>query len=225
MVSFGRIAVLSALAVSCCGRIVAQGTGASDPTSQFIQAQRSTSGYRTKIQAAILTYEKGLDAHCKNIILDFDATGAQIKILAPLYTNEKGIAVGGSWRETVPGSACGEERKFNIRVDATLAGLQFTATFPGQAAADPDLQNDTLKNIESTFDNRGISTKKGCHLEVIDTHMVGPEPTLQENGNLSPWKETWDVRSCGTVYSVPITYASDGKGTFIEINGSDIKAE
>lgn len=225
MISFGTVAILSALAVPCCGHLVAQGVGAPDPTSQFIQAQRSTAGYRAKIQAAILAYEKSLDAHCKNISLDFDSTGAQSKILAPLYTNERGVAVAGTWRETVPGSACGEERKFNVRVDTTLAGLQFTATFPGEAAGDPDLQNDTLKNIESTFDSRGISIKKGCHLEVIDTHLVGPEPTLQENGNLSPWKENWDVRNCGTLYSVPIAYASDGKGTFIEIHGGDIKVE
>ncbi|MGH9560850.1 MAG: hypothetical protein ACRD3S_05280, partial [Terracidiphilus sp.] len=102
---------------------------------------------------------------------------------------------------------------------------QFTATFPGEAAGDPDLHNDTLKNIESTLAMRGIEIKKGCHLEVIGTHLVGPEPTLQESGNLSPWKETWDVRSCGTMYSVPIAYASDGKGTFIEIHGGDIKTE
>jgi hypothetical protein len=210
MISFGRIAVQAALALSCCGHLVAQGAGASDPTSQFVQTQRNTSNYRAKIQAAVVSYEKGLDAHCKNVSVDFDSGG---------------VAVAGSWRETVPGTACGEERKFNVRVDATLGGLQFTGTVPGEAAGDPDLQNDTLKNIESTFDTRGISTKKGCHLEVIDTHLVGPEPMLQENGGLSPWKETWDVRSCGTVYSVPIAYASDGSGTFIKISSSDIKAE
>lgn len=225
MISFGRIAVQAALALSCCGHLVAQGAGASDPTSQFVQTQRSTSNYRAKIQAAVVSYEKGLDAHCKNVSVDFDSGGVQYKILAPLYTNDSGVAVAGSWRETVPGTACGEERKFNVRVDATLGGLQFTGTVPGEAAGDPDLQNDTLKNIESTFDTRGISTKKGCHLEVIDSHLIGPEPMLQENGGLSPWKETWDVRSCGTVYSVPIAYASDGSGTFIKISSSDIKAE
>ncbi len=229
MVSFGRCAALVALVLSSIGLLDAQGPGAavstSDPTMQFLLAQKNTSSYRGKIQAAIVAYEKGLDAHCKNVSLDFDSGGVQDIVLAPIYTNEKGMAVAGSWRETVPGSACGEPRKFNVRVDATLGGLQFAATFPGEAAGDPDLQRDTLKNIESTLEGRGFEIKKGCHLEVIDTHMVGPEPTLQENGNLSPWKETWDVRSCGTMYSVPIAYASDGNGILIAIHGSEIKAE
>ena len=229
MISFGRCAALVALVLSSLGFLVAQnnGTGVStgDPTTQYMLAQKNLSGYRSKIQAAIAAYEKGLDARCKNVSLDFDSGGVQDTVLAPLYTNEQGVAVAGSWRETVPGTACGEQRNFNVRVDATLGGLQFTATYPGEAAGDPDLQHDTLKNIESTLGTRGIEIKKGCHLEVIDTHMVGPEPSLQENGNLSPWKETWKVRSCGTVYTVPIVYASDGKGTFIEIHGGDIKPE
>lgn len=225
MISFGRVAVLAALAIYCCGYLIGQGSGVSDPTSQFVQTQRSTSTYRSKVQAAILSYEKGIDARCKSINLDFDSGGELYKILAPLYTNENGVAVAGSWREIVPGVACGEERKFNVRVDATLGGLQFTATFPGEAAGDPDLQRDTFKNIQSTFEAQGIEIKKGCHLEVIDTHLVGPEPMLQENGNLSPWKETWDVKVCGTVYLVPIAYASDGSGIFIKISSSDMKAE
>lgn len=228
MISFGRFAPSVALVLFSFVPAVAQNPAAgvlTDPIGQFILAQKSTSGYRGKIQAAIVAYEKGLDAHCKNVSLDFDSGGVKDTVLAPLYTNEKGVAVAGSWRETVPGTACGEPRNFNVRVDATLAGLQFAATFPGDAAGDPDLQKDTLKNIESTFEASGISTKKDCHLEVIGTHLIGPEPTLQENGNLSPWKETWDVRTCGTVYSVPIAYASDGKGTFIEIHGGEIKPE
>ena len=229
MISFGRCAASVVLVLSSFGLLAAQDSGAGvstgDPTMQFMLAQKNSSGYRAKIQAAILSYEKGLDARCKSVNLDFDSGGVQDKILAPLYTNENGVAVAGSWRETVSGTACGEERKFNVRVDATLSGLQFTATFPGEAAGDPDLQHDTLKNIESTLEMRGIEIKKGCHLEVIDTHLVGPEPSLQESGSLSPWKETWEVKSCGTVYSVPIAYASDGKGTFIEIHGGDIKSE
>ncbi len=229
MISFGRCAALVVMALSSVGPLAAQNSGAgastADPTRQFIFAQKNSSGYRAKIQAAIFGYEKGLDAHCKNISLDFDSGGVQDTVLAPLYTNEQGVAVAGSWRETVPGTACGEARKFNVRVDATLGGLQFTATFPGEAAGDPDLQRDTLKNIESTLGARGIEIKKGCHLEVIDTHLVGPGPTLQENGNLSPWKETWDVRSCGTMYAVPLAYSSDGNGILIAIHGGDIKAE
>ena len=60
---------------------------------------------------------------------------------------------------------------------------------------------------------------------MIDTHLIGPPAVMQANGILSPWKESWDVKTCDTVYVVPITYKSDGKGTFIDVATSSIKPE
>lgn len=228
MISFGRGALSVALALSCCGCIVAQATGAGvsvdDPTAKFIETQRNSPGYRAKIQNSIVAYEKELDSHCKEVSLDF-GSGMKYKILSPLYTDEKGAVVGGSWRETVPGTACGENRRFNVQVDVLSDGLEFTATFPGDAAADPDMQRSTLKSIELSFHTLGIEIKKNCHFEVLDTHLVGPAPTLQDNGSLTPWNETWDVRLCTRSYFVPVTYASDGQGIFIKISAAGIKLE
>jgi hypothetical protein len=112
-----------------------------------------------------------------------------------------------------------------VQVDVTSHGLRYTATFPGEAEGNPELQRDTLSNIEMNFQMLRIPVKKSCHVEVIDTHLEGPSPSMQDNGILAPWKESWELRTCGKVYTVPILFKSDAKGTFIDVATTDIKAE
>jgi hypothetical protein len=229
MFSFGRGATLAVVALYSCCCLLSQAPGVpvstADPTQQFMLAQRRSSGYRAKIQNAIAAYEKGLDTHCKDVALDFDSTDVKDKVLVPVYTNEKGEATTGTWRETIPGTACGEKRRFNVQVDVMPDGLEYTATFPGDSAADPDMQKNALKSVELSFHSLGIEIKKNCHFEVLDTHLAGSEPTLQANGSLSPWDETWNLRLCGKLYVVPISYASDGQGTFIKISAAGVRLE
>jgi len=194
-------------------------------TRAYLLQQRTSPGYRDSVQRSILVYESHLDNHCKDVNLELDSVDVRDRILALLEVDDHGTAIAGSWRESIPGTACNEKRRFNVRVDVTRQGLRYTTTFPGDAAGNPELQNDTLKNIRTDLQIMGLSTKKSCSLEVVDTHLVGPQSTVQDNGTMSPWKESWDVRTCRNTYVVPVAYHPDSRGTAIEVRATDIKPQ
>lgn len=229
MIRLEKHIILLSLALSVCATLTAQDKDAVkaqiDLTKKYLLQQRPSLEYRNSIRESILAYEKRLDTHCKDVALDFDSVDVRDRILALVELDDKGRAFAGAWRETLPGTACDEKRRFTVQVEVTRQGLQFTTTFPGEADGNPELQEDTLKNIEMDFQILRFITKRSCHLEVIDTHLVGERSTIQDNGLLSPWKESWDVRTCGKVYVVPIKFIPDKSGTSISVGLSDIHAE
>lgn len=190
-------------------------------TRALIQKSRATDDYRASIRNSVLAYENSLDAHCKDVVLDFDS--AKYMILTAVRRDVEGEAVEGTWRETIPGTACSEKRMYNVDVNETPQGLRFTPTFPGDAAGDPELQSDTLNNIEKNLRILRLSKKKSCRAQVLDTHLVGPATQLLPSGLQSSWRESWDVRTCGILYAVPITFTPDADGTTITVHIRDIK--
>jgi hypothetical protein len=190
-------------------------------TRALILKTRAADDYRASIRKSVLAYESTLDSHCKDVVLDFDS--AKDMILTAVERDVEGGAIAGTWRETIPGTACNEKRMYNVDVNETPQGLRFTPTFPGDAAGDPELQSDTLNNIERNFRILGISKKKSCRVQVLDTHLVGAASQPLPSGLQSPWRESWDVRTCGIQYAVPITFTPDADGTTITVHTTDIK--
>ena len=190
-------------------------------TRALVVKLRATDDYRASIRESVLAYENTLDAHCKDVVLDFDS--AQDMILTAVQRDIEGEAVAGRWRETIPGTACNQKRMYNVEVNEAPQGLRFTPTFPGDAEGDPELQNDALKNIEKNLRILGLSKKKSCRAQVLDTHLIGAASQPLPSGLLSPWRESWDVRTCGILYAVPITFTPDANGTTITVHTSEIK--
>jgi hypothetical protein len=189
----------------------------------FIIKQQAATDYRDSIRKSVLVYENGLGTHCKSVDLEFDSVSVRIRIFEPLEIDVNGMPASGSWRETVPGTACNEKRMYNVQVDATNKGLRYVPTYPGTAQGDPELQHDTLKNIElARVAMPGV--KQSCPVEVLNTQLVGPAATILQNGLLSEWKEEWDVRVCGKIFTVPVKYAPDATGTAISVGASEIHA-
>ncbi len=190
-------------------------------TRALIIKERAASDYRGSIRKSVLDYENSLSTRCKTVDLEFDS--ASDRILIPIEMNDKGVPVSGSWRETVPGTACNEQRMYNVQVDATKKGLHFTPTYPGTAQGNPELQRDTLRNIELDLIVMSF-VKKSCRAEVLDTKLVGPAARFSDNGLLSPWNEAWEVRACGKLFTVPVKFVPDATGTSISVGASDIQA-
>jgi len=191
-------------------------------TREFILKKMTEADYRDSIRKSVLRYEESLSTHCKSADLDFASDLMNIRILWPLEMNDQGVPVAGRWRQRVPGTACNEKRLYNVQVDATKDGWRFTPTFPGGANGDPELQQDTLKNIE--MDLKMLpGSKKSCHGEVLDTRIVGPSSEIQKNGLMSEWSESWELRSCGKLFTVPVRFIPDGKGTAISVGVSEIQ--
>lgn len=192
-------------------------------TKAFLLKQRTAPDYRDSVRKAVLVYHATLGSDCKTVDLDFNSVDVRDRILALLELDKNGAAVAGAWKESVPGAACNEKRTYNVQVDVTRNGLRFTPTFPGDAAGNPELQNDTIKNIEINLQMLKIPAGKSCHVAVIDTHLVGAPSAVLDSGVMSPWKESGDVQTCGKVYVVPVTYTPDGRGTSISVGTSDIQ--
>jgi hypothetical protein len=191
-------------------------------TKTYLVKQRSAPDYRDSIRKSALAYQNTLDTHCKDVNLDFDSADVKDRVLALLELNGKGTPIAGAWRESIPGAACNEKHTYNVQVEITSKGLRFTPTFPGDAAGNPELQNDTLRNIETNLQMIGVQTKKSCHIAVVDTHLEGAPSAPLSNGILSPWKESWSVQDCGKIYRVPVTYTPDDRGTRISVGTSEI---
>lgn len=189
----------------------------------FVIKQQAASDYRDSIRKSVLVYENGLATHCNSVDLEFDSVSVRIRILVPLEIDRNGMPASGSWRETVPGTACNEKRMYNVQVDATNKGLRYAPTYPGTAQGDPELQHDTLENIELAKVAMP-GTKQSCPIEVLNTQLVGPAATILKNGLLSEWKEEWDVRVCGKIFTVPVKYTPDATGTAISVGVSEIHA-
>src|ERR1035438_8987406 len=189
----------------------------------FVIKQQAASDYRDSIRKSVLVYENGLATHCNSVDLEFDSVSVRIRILVPLEIDHNGMPASGSWRETVPGTACNEKRMYNVQVDATNKGLRYAPTYPGTAQGDPELQHDTLENIELAKVAMP-GTKQSCPIEVLNTQLVGPAATILKNGLLSEWKEEWDVRVCGKIFTVPVKYTPDATGTAISVGVSEIHA-
>ena len=182
----------------------------------------SASDYRESIHKSARDYEKSLSTHCNTVDLEFNSASVKLQILMLVESNDKGIPVLGSWKETIPGTACNEKRMYNVQVDITNNGLHFTPTYPGTAQGNPELQRDTLKNIE--MDLWVISAvKRSCRAEVLNTQLVGPAAKVLDNGLMSTWEESWDVRSCGKNFTAPVKYIPDAHGTTISVRASDIQ--
>ncbi len=181
-----------------------------------------TSDYHDSIRKSAFEYESGLSTHCKSVDLEFNSVSRKLQILMFIETNDKGMPVSGSWKETVPGTACNEKRMYNVQVDVTKKGLHFTPTYPGTAQGNPELQRDTLKNIE--MDLWVISAvKRSCHAEVLNTQLIGPASKVLDSGLMSTWEESWDVRSCGKIFTAPVKYIPDAHGTAISVKASEIQ--
>jgi len=192
-------------------------------TKALMLKMSDASDYRDSIRRSALDYESSLSTHCKNVDLEFDSVSVKLQILMFVETNDKGMPVSGSWKETVPGTACNEKRMYNVQVDVTKKGLHFTPTYPGTAQGNPELQRDTLKNIE--MDLWVISAvKRSCRAEVLDTQLVGPAARVLDSGLMSSWEESWDVRSCGKLFTAPVKYIPDAHGTAISVMASGIQA-
>ena len=192
-------------------------------TKALMLKMSSARDYRESIRKSALDYESSLSTHCKSVDLEFDSVSVKLQILMLVESNDKGMPVSGRWKETVPGTACNEKRMYNVQVDVTKNGLHFTPTYPGTAQGNPELQRDTLKNIE--MDLWVISAvKRSCHAEVLDTQLVGPAAKVMDYGLMSTWEESWNVRSCGKIFTAPVKYIPDAHGTAISVRASDIHA-
>jgi hypothetical protein len=192
------------------------GSAGAQSATDAIQALGQTPEYGSSIYRALLDYEETLPAHCKSI--EFSGS-AHTTVLAKPTLDASGKILNGRWKETAEGSACGEQRTYNVLVSFNEGKSSFAWMLPGNSNADHQLQSDTMLGLAGVMPSPPL-----CRLEVMDTGVDGEPSHPMANGKMSPWRESWTIRACETTYTVPVVYTPDPTGISIAVVKEKIAA-
>lgn len=190
----------------------AASTAAQTPPAAF-NSIRASDGYRNALTQTAQKYEQALSTHCAKVELQMPAMNA--KILGPFQLDAKGDIVTATWKESVPGTACGETRLYNAFSLVRNGKPQMLPTLPGHSFAGPLLQHDAM--TEAVAEAAIAGAGKDCAYDTIDTALTNGEPASAH----ANWDEQWTLRACGKRYLVTLHFIPDAKGTTIHGGGRE----
>lgn len=182
-----------------------------------VTAVETSPSFRETAANAFNGYEAKLTTHCAAVAADW--TKATHTIYGTPQTGANGNLVNATWVETVPGTACGEHRRYRVLVAIRGGRASVAPLLPGDSFASPQLEADAqapLMAAIAAFVPKGQS----CPVDVLDTTLDGPTPAAGK----AAWSEVWTVRACGKTLKVPIRFVPDvvGVGTSIRIESKQV---
>jgi hypothetical protein len=145
-------------------------------------------------------------------------TTGEVGVLDPLKTGDKGQLIGGTIKEGMRQTGCGQDRILNamttIQPDGTL---QTQPLLPGNTITDPQLQQDSVPFAAGAMGQMPAGCDQGG---VVNTRFVGldgaPPGTRPAPGAPPrPWTEIWTLQACAKHADVTIHFAPDPTGTAI----------
>ncbi len=181
-----------------------------------IAAAQKDPRFHALVEQQFLIYEASLATHCKNIRPDWSRAHAHI--YGSVELDKDGYPYKAAWAEQVPGTACGEPRRFRAMILVRNGKLDTAHMLPGDSETSAVLENDVRDPLLGAAEGFARDIKPTCAVDVLDTHILGNTvPT-------GPWEEVWLVNICGHRLNVPITFLPDktGPGTSYSISSSRI---
>jgi len=190
---------------------------AQEPPS--IATTRQDPRFHTLAEHQFLAYEASLTTHCTEIHPDW--TKASHHVYGAIPTDQQGYPYTAKWAEQVPGTACGEPRRFRAMVLVHQGSISTLRMLPGDSETTEQLEHDLRDSLLTAAESFARDIQSTCAVDVLDTHIVGAPPQGR-----AVWHESWLVRICGHRLNVPITFVPDatGPGTSFGISSSDISA-
>ena len=172
---------------------------------------RNAPSFHAAAEGQFKGYEASLSTHCADITTDWSM--ATHHVYGNPQTGADGNLVNATWVEIVPGTACGQARRFSVLVYIRAGKAKVISLLPGDSIASPQLQHDARLPLSGAV--AGIVLKgQNCQVDVLDTHLTGAPPAPKQ-----PWNEIWTVSACGKHLNVPMQFVPDavGEGTSIHI--------
>jgi hypothetical protein len=200
------IAQLRSLLLCFSAVLIAQPAPQSTPPPAFTSIRASAS-YKRAIAELHMRYETSLSTHCPKLDLQLQNTTATV--LAPFQTDPQGNLISAHWRESTPGTACGETRLYNTSVTIRDGKPQILPLLPGYSLAAPLLQHDAGPYAASAT---ATASTPDCKPEILNTAL----PAGQNLDAKHPWIERWTVRACGKQSLVTLHFIPDASGTTIQ---------
>ncbi|WP_115527727.1 MULTISPECIES: hypothetical protein [Xanthomonas] len=183
-------------------------------TQTAIDVMREYPAYRNAVESVIQQYESSLRTGCPSVQADWSKAKAYVAVQPTL--DEQGRIVKAVWVDTVPGTACGQQRRYNSITIFNNGEPSVLPLFPGESESNPVLQKDTVTQVASALLIKDF-LPKGCRIDVLETKLPGGRPAPAQ-----PWDEQWHVDACGKQYWAKVRYIPDAKGTAISVNPKDI---
>jgi hypothetical protein len=205
------VIVLAASVVCFAANGLAQGSAAIDKVQAAPQFQATAT-------EQFHAYEAKLTTACTSVSLAWPR--AAYKVYGQPQVAGDGNLVNATWVEMVPGTACGQARRYRVLVMIRGGKATIAPILPGESIASPRLETDAqgpMIAATAAFVPKGAS----CPVDVLDTKLVGAAPAA---GTKDPWNEMWLVQTCGKRLNVPIQFVPDavGVGTSIKIESKAV---
>jgi len=190
---------------------------AQEPPS--VATTRQDPRFHALAEHQFLAYEASLTTHCTDIHPDW--TKATHHVYGAIATDQQGYPYNAKWAEQVPGTACGEPRRFRAMVLVRQGSISTLRMLPGGSETTEQLEHDMRDPLLTAAEGFARDIQPTCAVDVLDTHTVGAPPQGR-----AVWYESWLVRICAHRLNVPITFVPDatGPGTSFGISSSDITA-
>jgi len=187
---------------------------AQDPSS--LTATRQDPRFHSIVEQQFLAYEVSLATHCKNIHPDWSRATASL--YDPIVFDKNGYPFTAAWAEQVPGTACGEPRRFRAKVLVRNGKLDTARLLPGDSRTSAQLEADLRDPLLGAAEGFARDIEPSCAIDVLDTHVAGTFAPP------NPWQEVWLVNICDHRLSIPITFLPDAKGpgTSFSISSANI---
>ena len=178
---------------------------------------RNAPGFHTAAEGQFKAYEGSLTTHCEAIAADWSK--ATHIVYGTPRAGADGNLVNATWVETVPGTACGQPRRFRVLVVIRAGKASIISLVPGESFASPQLQQDARLPLSGAIAGVVLKGQK-CQVDVVDTRLVGGPPTAPKQS----WNEIWTVNACDKRFNVPIRFVPDmvGEGTSIHIESKAV---
>jgi len=183
-----------------------------------IASTRQDPHFHAIVEKQFLAYEASLTTHCKDIHPDWSRATAHL--YGNVELDKDGYPYKGTWAEQVPGTACGEPRRFRAMVLVREGRLDTARMLPGDSETSAQLASDVSDPLLAAAEGYARDIKPSCAIDVLDTHLIGiSDPP-------APWQEVWLVNICGHRLNIPITFIPDAKGpgTSFSISSAKISA-
>lgn len=207
-----RFSLFSAVAVATLFNLAGK---AQEPPA--VATVRSAPSFHAAAEGQFDGYEASLSTHCATVTADWSK--AAHRVYGTPQTATDGNLVNATWVEVVPGTACGQTRRYRVLVAIRAGKARVVSLLPGESIASPQLEHDAKLPLSGAV-VAYVPKGSNCVVDVLDTHLDGPAPTASKQ----PWNELWTVSACGKRLRVPIQFVPDavGEGTSIHIESKAV---
>ena len=181
--------------------------------------------YRALVDKAVAAAPAELIKGCPPVT----TTTSSVLVLKPISFADNGLPTEGVWKQSFPQAGCRGGLVLNFQFTAGPdQRIRTLILEPGDGIAEPRVQVDAFHSAVASV-QAGSTACQAVH--VLDTHFdafdhsakPGPDPAPGAAVDI-PWRETWTLGGCGSVWAVPMQFTPAGGATQVAAGKATLKS-